>query len=85
MECKMAKAAFNNKKTLSTSKLGSNLRKKLVKCYSWSTDVYGAENRTLRKILQKYLGSFEMWCWRRMEDIIWNQRMKNEEVLQRDK
>jgi hypothetical protein len=28
----MAKAAFNNKKTLFTSKLGLNLRKKLVKC-----------------------------------------------------
>jgi hypothetical protein len=31
----MAKAAFN-KKTLFTSKLDSNLRKKLVKCYIWS-------------------------------------------------
>jgi hypothetical protein len=31
----MAKAAFN-KKTLFTSKLDLNLRKKLVKCYTWS-------------------------------------------------
>jgi len=31
----MEKAAFN-KKTLFTSKLGLNLRKKLVKCYIWS-------------------------------------------------
>jgi len=29
----MAKAAFNEKKTLFTSKLDLNLRKKLVKCY----------------------------------------------------
>ena len=29
----MAKAAFNKKKTLFTSKLDLNLRKKLVKCY----------------------------------------------------
>jgi hypothetical protein len=29
----MAKAAFDRKKTLFTSKLGLNLRKKLVKCY----------------------------------------------------
>jgi polysaccharide deacetylase 2 family uncharacterized protein YibQ len=28
----MAKAAFNNKKTIFTSKLDLNLRKKLVKC-----------------------------------------------------
>jgi len=33
----MAKAAFNKKKTLFTSKLDLNLRKKLVKCYIWST------------------------------------------------
>jgi len=32
----MAKAAFNKKKTLFTSKLDLKLRKKLVKCYLWS-------------------------------------------------
>jgi hypothetical protein len=31
----MAKAAFN-KKTLFTSKLDLNIRKKLVKCYIWA-------------------------------------------------
>jgi len=46
-----------------------------------STDLYSAEIWTFRKILQKYLGSLEMWCWRRMEDISWTQRMKNEDVL----
>ena len=40
----MAKAAFNKKKTLFTSKLDLNLRKKLVKCYNWSMALYGAEN-----------------------------------------
>jgi hypothetical protein len=32
----MAKAAFNRKKTLFTSKFDLELRKKLVKCYIWS-------------------------------------------------
>jgi hypothetical protein len=59
----MAKAAFN-KKTLFTNKLDLNLRKKLVKCYIWSIALYGAETWTLRKGDQKYLESFEMWCWR---------------------
>jgi hypothetical protein len=40
----MAKAAFNKKKTLFTSKLDLNLRKKLVKCYICSMALYGAEN-----------------------------------------
>jgi hypothetical protein len=63
----MAKAAFHKKKTLFTSKLDSNLRKKLVKCYIQSIALYGAETWTLQKVDQKYLESYEMWCWRRME------------------
>jgi len=62
----MAKAEFN-KKTLFTSKLDLNLRKKLVKRYIWSMALYGAEALTLRAADQKYLESFLMWCWRRME------------------
>jgi hypothetical protein len=76
----MAKAAFNKKKNLFTSKLDLNLRKKLVKCYIWSISLYGAETWTLRKVDQMYLESFELWCWRRME-ISWTDRVRNEEVL----
>jgi hypothetical protein len=32
----MAKTAFNRKKTIVTSKLGHNLRKKPVECSIWS-------------------------------------------------
>jgi hypothetical protein len=65
----MAKAAFNKKRTLFTSTLDLELRKKLVKCYVWSIALYGAETWTLRAIDQKHLESFEMWCWRRMKKI----------------
>jgi hypothetical protein len=57
------------KKTLFTSQLDLNLRMNLAKCYIWSIAVYGDKNWTLRKIDQKYLESFEMWCWRRKEKI----------------
>jgi hypothetical protein len=75
----MAKDAFNKKRTLFTSKLDLNLRKKLVKCYIWSMALYGAGTWTLRAADQKYLESFEMW--RRMEKISWTDHMRNEEVL----
>jgi predicted adenine nucleotide alpha hydrolase (AANH) superfamily ATPase len=39
----MAKAAFNRKKTLFTSKLHLEPWKKLQKCYIWSIALYGAE------------------------------------------
>jgi hypothetical protein len=48
-----------------------------------SIALYGAETWTLRKVDQKYLKSFEMWCWRRME-ISWTDRVRNE-VLHRVK
>ena len=79
----IAKAAFNKKKTLFTSKLDLNLRKKLVKCYIWSMVLYGAETWTLRAADQKHLESFEMWCWRRMEKISWGDHVRNEDVLLR--
>ena len=49
----MAKDAFSKKKTLFTSKLDLNLRKKLIKCYIWSMTFYGAETWTLRAADQK--------------------------------
>jgi len=63
-------AAFNKKKTLCTSKFDLHLRDKLVICYIWNVYWYGAETWTLWKADQKYLGSFGVWCWRRMEQII---------------
>jgi hypothetical protein len=39
--------------------------------------LYGVETWTLRKVEQKYLESFEMWCCRRME-ISWTDRVRNE-------
>jgi hypothetical protein len=47
--------------------------------------LYGAERWKLRKIDQMYPEGFEIWCWRRMEKISWNDRMRNEGVLHRVK
>jgi hypothetical protein len=53
-----------------------------VKCRVWSVALYGAEPWTLRKVDLKYLDSFEMWCWRRIEKIGWTDHLRNEEILQ---
>jgi hypothetical protein len=54
---------------------------KLLNSYIRDEVLYGAETCTLRKVDQKCLGSSEMWCWRRMEKIVWTDRVRNEEVL----
>ena len=81
----MVKAAFNTKRTLFTSTLDLELSKKLVKCYVWSIALYGAETWTLRAVHQRHLESFEMLCWRRMEEISWTDHVRNKDVLLRVK
>jgi hypothetical protein len=81
----MAKSAFNATKNVSTSKLDLNLRKELQKCYIWSMASYNAEKWTFRKVDEKDLKSFETWCWRKMEKISWTDRVRNEEVLHRQR
>ena len=56
-----AKAEFKKKKALFTSKTELHLRKKLVKCYTWSKALYGAETWILRAVEQKYLVNSEIW------------------------
>jgi hypothetical protein len=77
----MAKAAFNKKRVIFTSTLDLKLRKKLVKCYTWSITLYGAETWTHWAVYQKQLESLEMWCWRRMEEITWTNHARKEVLL----
>jgi len=37
----------------------------------------------IRAVGQKYLQSFEMWCWRMMEKLSWTDHVRNEEMLLR--
>jgi hypothetical protein len=80
----ITKAAINRQKTLFTGKLYLNLIQQLEKCYNWRIALHGAESCTARKVDQKYLESFEIWCWRRMKKISWTDRVKNE-ILRRIK
>jgi len=53
------------------------LKKKQAKC-TLGEQLCG----TFRKVDRKYLGRFEIWCWRRMENISWTDLMRNDEVFQ---
>ena len=77
----MAKAAFNKRKTLFIGTLDLNLWKNLMKSYIRSIALYCAKTGTVRAVDKKQLESFEMWCWRRMEQISWTYHVGNEEVL----
>jgi hypothetical protein len=55
----------------------SSVGKKVIDCYTWIIAFCGSESWALWKVDQKYMKSFEMWCWRRMEDISWTYSVKN--------
>jgi len=52
----------------------------LINCYFWSITLYDAEDWTLRKVDQIYLKSFEMWCWRKTDEMVSKGRVGNDEV-----
>jgi hypothetical protein len=68
----VVKAAFDKNIRL-TNKFDLNL----------SIALYDTETGTFRKLDQKYLESFEMWCGKRLEKIIWTDRVKNGNVFHR--
>jgi hypothetical protein len=50
---------------------------KPIKRYIWRRALYGAATWTYRTIDQKYLEIFEMWWWRRTEQISWVDLVRN--------
>ena len=66
-----------------TNSLNQTLKKRLAKSLMWRALLYGSEAWTLKKDDIRWLDSFEMWVWRRMEKISRTERVRNEEVLRR--
>ena len=81
----LAKQAFVNLKEFFKSGVNLSLKKRLLECYVWSVVLYGSETWTLSKAMQARLGSFEMWCYRRILKISYKEHISNATVLSRIK
>jgi hypothetical protein len=66
------------------TKLDLNVKEETSKLLTLELRLHGAETWTLRKIDQKYMESYEICCWRRIEKISWADLVRNE-VLHRVK
>ena len=64
-----------------SSQIELSLRKRTLKCYIWSTLLYGAETWTLSQSLKNKIEAFEMWCYRRMLKISYTEHVSNDVVL----
>ena len=49
----------------------------------FSIFTYGSEAWTLSKVLENKIEATEMWCLRRLSNILWKDKVSNEEVLRR--
>ena len=78
----LAKAAFNRKKELPTKGLSRSLKKRKVKVLVGPVVLYGCESWKLRRAEIDKLEALEMWIWRQLERVCWQDRITNEEVLQ---
>ena len=59
------------------------VRKRIFTAHLSIKKTYWNFIKMLQNTDQKYLESFEMWCWRRMEKIGWTDHVRNKEVLLR--
>ena len=77
----IAKPAFTSmKKVLCGRKISMLVRLRILKCYIWSTMLYGCETWTLSKWMMKNLEAAEHWFLRRMLRILWTDEVSTCEV-----
>ena len=58
------------------------LKIKLLKCLIWPVVMYGCEAWTLRKADESRLEAADMWFFRRLSNISWEDRRTNDSVLE---
>ena len=80
----IAKSAFTSlDKVLKNRNINIQLRCRFLKCYVWSTLLYGSEAWTLSSKMLNKLEATEMWFLRRMQMISYTEHVTNVEVLRR--
>ena len=55
---------------------------RLVKAMVFPVVMYGCESWNKKKVEQWRIGTFELWCWRRLLRIPWTARISNWSILE---
>ena len=53
----------------------------IVKVMVFSVVMYGCESWTIKKMEQRRIDAFELWCWRRLLRVPWTARRSNQSIL----
>ena len=54
---------------------------RLVKAMVFPVVMYGCERWTLKKAEHHRIDAFELWCWRRLLQVLWTARRSNQSIL----
>ena len=68
---------------LTARSISNQTKLRLIKCYIWSTIIYGHEAWTISEAMKKELEAAEMWFLRKMMKILWIKKVMNENVLRK--
>ena len=47
----------------------------------FSVVMYGCESWTVKKAEHRRIDAFELWCWRRLLQVLWTAKQSNESIL----
>ena len=53
----------------------------LLKAMVFPGVMYGCESWIIKKAERRRIGSFELWCWRRLLRVPWTARRSNQSIL----
>ena len=70
-------------RVLTSRQIALTTRKRLLKCYVWTTLLYGSETWTITSRMSERLAAFEMWLYRKMLKIQWTEKITNKDVISR--
>ena len=79
-----AKSTFTSMNIILTARnINIAVRLRVLKCYIWSTFLYGCETWTISGDMIKKLEALETWFYQRMLRISWKEKVTNVEVYRR--
>ena len=68
---------------LTARNISNQTKLRLIKCYRWSTLMYGCETWTISQAMKKQLEAAEIWFLRRTMKISWIKEVTNKNALRR--
>jgi len=75
------KYAYRRRQELFKRNMSLTLKKRIVKALVWSEALFECETWTMKKDKTQRLRALEMWIWRTMKRVKWNDMKTNEQVL----